>query len=232
MRIPALSRHASIATLAIVMSLAITGCGRGDDWNTAGYRAACEGPPVHSVEAREKAMVEGYTIRRDYDCIDKESFQAVAREKAARDAANTPEALAAAAAKRQQLIAQEKIEREQREQREKAEEAARAARAALPPPPIKLADVNTASEAALSATPGVGAETAHDIVLQRRERRFTDWADLVHRVFRLSQAQPAVMASIGGLTVNGKSLEGAPADAAIAEKIREDERQREKYRQQ
>jgi len=217
-----------LSAFVLAMSLAATGCGRHDDWNTAGYRAACEGPPVRTVEEREKAMVAGYTINRAYDCIDKESFQAVAKAKADYDAANTPEALAAAAAKRQQLIAQEKIEREQRE---KAEEEARAAKAALPVPPLKLADANTASEPDLSATPGVGAEVAHEIVLQRRERRFDDWPDLVNRVVRLSQAQPAVMASIGGLTVNGKSLPDAPADAALAEKIRENERRREQYRQ-
>jgi DNA uptake protein ComE-like DNA-binding protein len=215
-----------------VLSLASTGCGRHDDWNTAGYRAACEGPPVRTVEEREKAMVAGYTINRAYDCIDKESFQAVAKAKADYDAANTPEALAAAAAEREKRIAQDKIDREQREQREKAEADARAAQAALPPPALKLVDVNSASEFDLSDVPGVGAAVAAQIVLQRRERRFRDWPDLINRVVGLSQAQPAAIASTGGLTVDGKSLTGAPANALLAEKIRERERERDRLRQQ
>ena len=229
MRLTADSRHASITTLTILLSLTSTGCGRHDDWNTAGYRAACEGPPVHTVEEREKAMVAGYTINRAYDCIDKESFQAVAKAKADYDAANTPEALAAAAAEREKRIAQDKIEREQRE---KTAEEARAAQAALPVPALKLVDANTASEFDLSDVPGVGAAVAAQIVLQRRERRFRDWPDLINRVVGLSQAQPAVIASTGGLTVNRESLSGAPANAQLAEQIRKRERERDRSRQQ
>jgi pimeloyl-ACP methyl ester carboxylesterase len=39
-------------------------------------QAACAGPPLRTLEARNQAMEEGYTIHRDYDCIDKASFEA------------------------------------------------------------------------------------------------------------------------------------------------------------
>jgi acetyl esterase/lipase len=35
---------------------------------------ACAGPRLGNVEARQKAMEEGYAINRDHDCIDKQSF--------------------------------------------------------------------------------------------------------------------------------------------------------------
>ena len=46
-------------------------------------KSACAGPPLRTVEARNAAMEAGYTINRQYDCIDQASFASINREKAA-----------------------------------------------------------------------------------------------------------------------------------------------------
>lgn len=45
--------------------------------------AVCAGPPLRNPEAREDALERGYTIDQRYDCIDRESFDEVARQASA-----------------------------------------------------------------------------------------------------------------------------------------------------
>lgn len=40
-------------------------------------KAICAGPPLANIEARNDAMEKGYEIIRDYDCISKQSFDAI-----------------------------------------------------------------------------------------------------------------------------------------------------------
>ncbi|MDO8415378.1 MAG: helix-hairpin-helix domain-containing protein [Agitococcus sp.] len=79
---------------------------------------------------------------------------------------------------------------------------------------MHLVEINTASKADLQSV--VDAVVAAQIIAERNNSQFRDWPDLVHRVVGLSAAQTAAMASISGLTVNGKSLDGVPPDAAMA----------------
>jgi acetyl esterase/lipase len=46
------------------------------------YAAACHGPPVHSPEERESAAVAGYAINNRFDCIDRDSYEAVQAQEA------------------------------------------------------------------------------------------------------------------------------------------------------
>ncbi len=71
-------------------------------------------------------------------------------------------------------------------------------------------DANLATEAELSTL--VSPATASQIVGERGKRRFAGWPDLVNRVAGLGAAQPAVFASLRGLTVDGQSLQGAAPD--------------------
>ena len=159
-------------------------------------------------------MEDGYEINRQYNCVDKASFIAMAEQKAQWEAANTPEAIA----KREAEFAAQR-------DRDRAQRARQAAIEASQPPEVlapfvlRNVDVNTASEAEIADLPSVGPEVAAKIVDAREQRRFRDWPDLVNRVVGLSAAQPAVYASICGLNVDGKSLEGAPADATMAATI-------------
>jgi predicted esterase len=74
---------------------------------SADYKAACHGPKLRTIEARNKAMEDGYDINRLHDCIDKSSFAAVVDAKTKWEAANTPDAKARATAERAQKIALE-----------------------------------------------------------------------------------------------------------------------------
>ena len=197
----------------IAVCLTLPGCG-GDraKKEAAAYKAACEGQPLRTAERRQKAMEDGYDINKNYDCIDKASFEAEKKRKAEWAAANTPEAKAERQAEFERRAAQERSRREAAE-RQAAEEAA-----AKPvvPPTLRPTDVNTATEAELANVFGVEAEGAAQIVAERKKGRFKSWADLVSRVAGLSAAQTAYYASVGGLTVDGQSLSGAAPDAALA----------------
>ena len=216
-------RPTSIPLIALLI-LTTTSCSERLE-NSAAYKAACEGPPVHGVEAREKAMVEGYSINNTFDCIDKRSFAAVAEQKAQWEAAHTPEAIARQKAE----FAQQKVrDEEQRQQREaEAEERARKEAEAVPAVVLHPTDVNTATEADIARVISVGPEVAAQIIAERNKRRFTDWADLVHRVVGLSAAQTAFYASVCNLTVNGKSHDGAAPNAVMAAGI---QKQYSRYR--
>lgn len=77
-----------------------------------------------------------------------------------------------------------------------------------------LVEINSASQADLQGV--VGDKVAAQILAERNNGRFRDWADVVRRVVALSAAQTAVVASVSGLTVNGKSLNGAPPNPEMA----------------
>jgi hypothetical protein len=182
--------------------------------DTPAYQAACEGPPLGTVERRNQAMEDGYDINRQYDCIDKQSFAAVKKQRAEWAAANTPEAKA----KRTAELAEQR-QRDAEQRLREAEAGNNTPAEALPTIVLRNVDVNTATEAEIAAVISIDAETAARIVAERDKRRFNDWNDLIARVTGLSAAQPAVAASICGLNVNGKSLDGAPPDAAMAASI-------------
>ncbi len=203
----------------VVVSLTLTACKPSKEVQAsrAAYAATCYGTPLRTLEARDKAFNDGYDIDRNFDCITKASYQAVTEARAQWTAANTPEAKAQRAAEREKMIAKENAKRA-----EDAEREALARASVVPPPPLVLrpVDVNTASESELAAVISVSAKTAATIVAERTKRPFTDWADVVNRVVGLSQAQSALYASVSGLTVNGKSLDGAPPDAQFAASLK------------
>jgi len=104
-----MSKRRSIAVLIVPLAL-LAGCPKGVE-ESAAYKAACQGPPLRSVERRNQAMEDGYAINRQYDCIDKASFVDVAEQKAKWEAANTPEAIAQRKADREKLIAEDQARR-------------------------------------------------------------------------------------------------------------------------
>jgi DNA uptake protein ComE-like DNA-binding protein len=186
----------AVVTLFIVLA----GCAKRPE-DTAEYKAACIGPPIKSLEEREKIQQEGY-LNVQHRCIDKVAFELVQAERAR--AAQSPNFVA---------------------QRAKEQEVARAnaptaptesASASVTDYVLRYADVNVASEEALAAIPTVGAATARQIVEARTSQPFHDWPDLVSRVIALSQANSAFRASSCGLIVNGQSLPGARPDYANA----------------
>jgi hypothetical protein len=206
-----------IATL--LMSLMVASCSKKIEESPA-YQAACQGSPLRTDELRNKAMEDGYDINRQYDCIDKASYVAVAEDRAKWAAANTPEAIA----KREAEFAEQKARYAEQRERERKAEASRPAEA-WPMIILRDVDVNIATEEDIANVISVGPKVAAQIIEERNKRRFNDWADLVHRVIGLSAAQTAYYASICGLNVDGKSLDGAPPDARMAASIYQ------KYRQ-
>ncbi|NOT19408.1 MAG: hypothetical protein HOP24_03915 [Sideroxydans sp.] len=214
----------SIAILITVLTtiLMVKSCNKGSEESSSAYQAACQGSPLHSIESRNKALEDGYLINHRFNCIDKESFVAVAKYLAKEKAANTPEAVA--------QRAQEKAERDAAWDRKLTEERAQRAvesqgvDSSSPNIVLHYINVNTATESELANVIGVGSDTAAQIIEERNKQRFNDWADLVHRVVSLSSAQTAVYASICGLNVDGKSLDGAPPDAEMAAAIYQKQR--------
>ena len=83
---------------------------------------------------------------------------------------------------------------------------------------MSLIDINQATKSELLNV--VSEKVAGQILQEREKSRFLNWPDVVHRVVGLSAAQTAAMASISGLTVDGKSLDGAPPDGAMAAMIK------------
>jgi DNA uptake protein ComE-like DNA-binding protein len=202
-------------TTSLMMVIALSACSQSEELEAsrAAYAATCHGTPLRTIEARNKASEDGYNINREFDCIDKASYVAVTDASAKWKAANTPEAIALREAARAKEIADAQALRTAAAERERAE-----ARPLDVPPTIVLraVDVNTATESELANVISVGPTVAARVVAERKVRRFSGWPDLVHRVVGLSQAQSAVYASVCGLTVDGKSLDGAPPDAVAA----------------
>lgn len=194
---------------------------------SADYLAVCEGPPLRTVERRQQAMQDGYEIDRRYDCTTKRSAKMLAEQKAQWVAANTPEAKAArqaefdrqAAEGKVRLEAQAKAEAEARAERERRAAAAEAV-------PVEAVEINSATESQLASLQGLGADVAQQIVVERAKGSFKGWDDVVRRVAGLSAAETAVRASAFGLTVNGRSLEGAEPDSAMARYARDKWRRR------
>jgi DNA uptake protein ComE-like DNA-binding protein len=199
------------------MGLVLSSCSPSKDLEAsrAAFAAACHGTPLRTIEARNKALEDGYNINREFDCIDKASYAAVTEASAKWKAANTPEAIALREAARAKEIANADALRAAEVERER--ERANTRTPDVPPVIVlRSVDVNTATESELANVISVGPTVAARVVAERQKRRFDGWPDLVNRVVGLSQAQSAVYASICGLTVNGKSLDGAPPDALAA----------------
>lgn len=74
-------------------------------------------------------------------------------------------------------------------------------------------DVNTATQAELDAVKGIGPSLSARIVAARTTAPFKDWSDLVTRIKGIGDKNGAKL-SAAGLTVNGSSKSGVPADAA------------------
>ena len=206
-------QHRSMFMLAAGLCLSLAGCA--DIAETPEYQAACHGKPLKKSE-RMRAREDGYVINEQYQCIDKASYAAMQEAEARWQAAHTPEAIAKSKAEDQARIAQLNKEMAQREARRKAEqEAKQALRYEL-----HLVEINQASAAELAEVCSIQQDAAESIVQERANGgKFQDWADAVHRVIALSSAQNAVFASVCGLTVNGASLNGAPADEEAAQMI-------------
>lgn len=69
-------------------------------------------------------------------------------------------------------------------------------------------DVNKADAAALDSIKGIGPAKSKAILAERAKGEFKDWGDLEQRVKGIGEKNAAKL-SEAGLTVNGKSLEGA-----------------------
>ncbi len=70
-----------IGSLAI--TALTTGCSDKDDAIAAERARRCAGPPLTSVEQREELLTQGYVINHGWDCIDRESWEAMERQKLA-----------------------------------------------------------------------------------------------------------------------------------------------------
>ena len=196
--------------LLLVVALA-AGCS-GKPEEAAGYQAACHGPPLGSVERRNAATEDGYSIDRRYDCIEKASFAAIEGQRIRWEAANTPEAIA----RRNADYAESRARSGRERTRYTGTSAASTSTGSLPEVVVRSIDANTASESDIASVISVGPAVARQIVAGRAQRRFSDWADLVRRVDGLGAALSAYDASTCGLNVDGKSLDGAPPDATMA----------------
>ena len=210
------------ALLAFVGLTVLTGCSKPDVTQTVEYQSLCHGQPLKSAEARDQAMEDGYLINSSFQCIDKKSYDAVQQRKAERAFANSAEGIAKRQVDDAEREARLAAEREQRRAQREAREAAIPAEYTL-----RLVDANTATQAELARLCSVGDGVAADMVGERsRGGPFKGWTDLTQRVTAFHAAQTTVFASACGLTVNGESLQGAPADPSTAQSIYGRERKR------
>lgn len=77
---------------------------------------------------------------------------------------------------------------------------------------LAAVEVNTADQPALDAVAGIGPSTSKAILSEREKNgNFKDWNDLERRVKGIGDRN-AVKLSAAGLTVNGKSFEGAAGE--------------------
>lgn len=177
-------------------------------------RAVCHGEPLHALNAREKALEEGFDVDRHHRCITRASWEAHQKREAERLAYNAPEAVERRARQREADAALAAERRQAREAERAARRAALDARVAAVE--VRRVEINSASLADLQTLAVLGEQTARDIVNARTQRAFRDWGDVVHRILALSSARNAAEASISGLTVNGEALSGAEMNPAVA----------------
>jgi hypothetical protein len=207
------NQHFIVILIAVLpMNLMVASCSKPQD--SPAYQAACQGNPLNTIELRNKAIEDGYVINQHFNCIDRASFVVVSEEAAQWQATHTPEAIA----KRESEFAERQVR--------DADELASKAVAEKSPRietiqniVLRDIDVNTASESDIANVISVGPKVAAEIIDARNKRRFNGWPDLVNRVIGLGSAQTAAYASICGLNVDGKSLDGAPPDASMAAQI-------------
>jgi pimeloyl-ACP methyl ester carboxylesterase len=64
------------------VAVLLAACAPPDPMDDPEYAAACHGPPLRTPEAREAAQVAGHVIHRGWDCIDRESYEALQRYEA------------------------------------------------------------------------------------------------------------------------------------------------------
>src|SRR5689334_4270145 len=92
-------RIAGVAiVIVIVMVMLGNGCSREDPAVAAERAQRCAGPPITSLEQREQLMEEGYVINLGLDCIDRESYESMQRQKAGRESPVTARPLPTRAA--------------------------------------------------------------------------------------------------------------------------------------
>jgi DNA uptake protein ComE-like DNA-binding protein len=207
-------RPVLIMIISTLTGSVITSCSKSIEDSPA-YQAICHGAPLHTTEQLNQAMEDGYAVNRQFMCIEKISFAQMAESKAKWEAGNTPEAIA----KRQAEFAEQQARNA--EERARLRAAEESSKTVVPTIVLRNVDVNTASESDIANVITVGSDVAAQIVQERNKRRFANWVDLVNRVVGLSAAQPAAYASICGLNVNGKSLDGAPPNSTMAASLYE-----------
>ena len=90
------NRYPAVRAVVITAFLAtlVTGCSREDAATAAEREKACAGPAIKSIEDRQAAYEQGYAINQHFDCIDRQSFEAVQRQNAANELARKQHAQA------------------------------------------------------------------------------------------------------------------------------------------
>ncbi len=73
-------------------------------------------------------------------------------------------------------------------------------------------DVNKATAAELDGVKGIGPAISGKILDERKKGNFKDWNDFIRRVKGVGEGNAAKF-SAEGLTVNGATYKGAPAEA-------------------
>jgi hypothetical protein len=68
--------------------------------------AACAGPPLRTLEARNKAREEGFVVNAQYHCVDKTSYEKVNQARALRLAYNSSASMAGVSEREQLTLAQ------------------------------------------------------------------------------------------------------------------------------
>jgi hypothetical protein len=71
-----------LACALAVLTMVTAGCAKKDPFADPEYAAACHGPPLESIEARQAAAEQGYTVSVRFDCIEKKSWEEVQRANA------------------------------------------------------------------------------------------------------------------------------------------------------
>jgi pimeloyl-ACP methyl ester carboxylesterase len=68
--------------IVLCAALVLGGCAKPDPFDDPGYAAVCHGLPLDTIEQRQKAQEDGYTISARYGCIEKNSWDDVQRANA------------------------------------------------------------------------------------------------------------------------------------------------------